>query len=209
MRLGCGCLIGVILIVVLVGGAGWVTYQALQEPALPRITTTAADSQRAQEKIYSIVARSGPRGRPVALSEPEVNAFLDRNLVEAADVPLSELRVDLSQPERLRIAGRTTLGALLTEPPLSAVRDVVPSSWLTRTVWLQLAATPRIEKTNGRRRYLRLDVREFAVGRQRLPALPVRLMLEPGTVRLLRWPVPETIEEIRIEPGRVVVRPAS
>src|SRR5918993_2849005 len=174
MRVGCGCLIGVILIVALFGGAGWVSYQSLQEPALPRITTTAADSQRAQQKIYSIVARTAAPDRPIELSEPEVNAFLGRNLVEAADVPLSELRVDLSQPERPRIAGRTTLGALLTEPPLSALRDVIPSSWLGRTVWLQLAATPRVEKSNGRRRYLRLDVREFAGGRQRLPALLVR-----------------------------------
>lgn len=209
MRLGCGCLIGVILIVVLVGGAGWFCYQTLQDPRLPAITTTAADSQRAQEKIYSIVSRSGPRGRPVELSEPEVNAFLARNLVDVADLPLTELRVDLSQPERARIAGRTTLGALLTEPPLSAIRDVIPSSWQGRTVWLQLAATPRVEKSDGRRRYLRLVVEEFAVGRQRLPALLVRLLLEPGTVRLLRWPLPDTIEDVRIDRGRVVVRPAS
>jgi hypothetical protein len=209
MRLGCGCLIGLALVAVLVGGTGWVAYQSIQEPILRPISTTAADSQRAQEKIYSIVARSGGRGRPVELSEPEVNAFLARNLVEAADVPLSELRVDLSQAARPRIAGRTTLGALLTEPPLSAVREVIPSSWLGRTLWLQLTAVPRVEKSNGRRRYLRLDVREFAVGRQRLPALLVRLLLEPGTVRLLRWPLPDTIEDIRIESGRVVVRPAS
>lgn len=209
MRLGCGCLIGVILIVSLAGGAGWLCYQATQDPRLPPITTTATDSQRAQEKIYSIVARSGPRGRPVELSEPEVNAFLARNLVEAADVPLTELRVDLSQAERPRITGRTTLSALLTEPPLSALRDIVPTSWQGRPVWIQLAATPRVERSDGRRRYLRLDVDEFSVGRQRLPALLVRLVLAPGTVRLLRWPLPEAIEDVRIDRGRVVVRPAS
>ena len=178
-----------------------------REPLLPKATTTAADGQRAQEKIYAIAA--GSARRPVELSEAELNAFLARNLVEAADMPLSDLRVDLSERDRLRIAGRTTAGALLTEPPLSGVRDYVPTSWLSYPVWLELVATPGIEKGGGRRRYLRFTVREFAIGRQRLPAVLARLLLEPGATRLLRWPVPERIEEIRIEPGRAVVRPAS
>ena len=37
----------------------------------------------------------------------------------------------------------------------------------------------------------------------------VRLVLDPTTARLLRWPMPETIEEITIGEGRAVVRPAS
>ena len=209
MRLGCSCLVVVLVLLAVVAGLGWGLYQASLEPVLPRTQITAADAQHAQEKIYALVSRSGPRGRPVELTDREVNAFLARNLVDAADLPLSDLRVDLSERDRLRLAGRTKLGGLMAEFPLSALRDVLPSSWLSGGIWLQLAATPRIEKTSGRRRFLRLDVEEFAIGRQRVPAVLVRLILDPSTARLLRWSVPESIEEVTIGGGRAVVRPAS
>jgi len=206
MRLGCGCLLVCVLAVVLVGGLGWGIYQASLEPPFARRETDPADAQRAQEKIYAVVSHSR-RGRAVELTESEVNAFLARNVVEIADLPLSDLRVNLSERNRVRLAGRTSLGGLMTE--LATLRDLIPTSWLTARVWLQLVATPRIERTNGRRRYLRLDVEEFAIGRQRLPAILVRLMLDPTTARLLRWPMPEAIEEITSGEGRLVVRPAS
>jgi hypothetical protein len=209
MRLGCGCLLVCVLAVVLVGGLGWGIYQASLEPAFGRPEIDPADAQRAQEKIYAVVSQSRSRGRVVELTESEVNAFLARNVVEIADLPLSDLRASLSERNRVRLAGRTSLGGLMTEPPLTAVRDVMPASWLTGRIWLQLVATPKIERTSGRRRYLRLEIEEFAIGRQRLPTIFVRLMLDPTTARLLRWPIPETIEEITIGEGRAVVRPAS
>ena len=209
MRLGCGCLLVCVLAVVLVGGLGWGIYQASLEPPFPRRDPHPADAQRAQEKIYAVVSHSRPRGRPVELTENEVNAFLARNVVEIADLPLSDLRVSLSERDRVRLAGRTSIGGLVTEPPLATLRDLIPTSWLSGRVWLQLVATPRIERTGGRRRYLRLEVEEFAIGRQRLPAILVRLMLDPTTARLLRWPMPETVDEITIGEGRAVVRPAS
>jgi hypothetical protein len=208
MRLGCGCLIGLIVIVGALAGAGWIALNLLAEPDAPRIATTAADAQRAQQKIYSIVSGSG-RGRAVVLSEAEVNAFLERNLGEAADFPVSDLRVRLADPERVRITGRTTLGALLAGPPLPAIRDVLPGVWLAWPAWIELAARPATEIGGGRRRYLRLDVRELRVGRQRLPAVLAKMLLPPGSVRLLRWPLPQSVEEVTIEPGRVVIRTAS
>ena len=63
--------------------------------------------------------------------------------------------------------------------------------------------------TRRERRYLRLDVREFAVGRQGLPAVLLRILLDPRTLGVLRWPLPDSIEAITIEPGRVVIRLAS
>lgn len=208
MRLGCGCLIGMLVIVTALAGAGRLAFNALGDPAVPRVATTAADSQRAQQKIYSVLSRSAP-GRPVVLSEAELNAFLERNLTEAADLTVSDIRVDLADPERVRLAGRTTLAALLAEPALTPVREVLPASWLARSMWIELVARPTTETTGGRRRYLRLDVREMRVGRQRLPALLAKLVLEPGAVRLLRWPLPQAIEDVTIEPGRAVVRTAS
>lgn len=208
MRLGCGCLIGVLVVAAAVVGLGWVALNALGDPAVPRVATTPADSQRAQQKIYSIVSRSA-RGRSVELSEAELNAFLERNLAEAADVTVSDLRVDLADPERVRLAGKTTLGALLAEPPLTMVRDQLPAAWRARPLWIELVARPTTEITGGRRRYLRLDVREMRVGRQRVPAFFAKLVLEPGAVRLLRWPLPQAIEDVTIERGRAVVRTAS
>lgn len=208
MRLGCGCLIGVLLIVAVLAGLGWVAFSVLGDPAVPRVATTAADSQRAQQKIFSIVSRSA-RGRSIELSEAELNAFLERNLAEAGDVTVSDLRVDLADPERVRLAGKTTLGALLAEPPLTIVREQLPAAWLARPVWIQLVARPTTETTGGRRRYLRLDVREMHVGRQRVPAVFAKLVLEPGAVRLLRWPLPRAIEDVTIERGRALVRTAS
>src|SRR5438093_1203073 len=58
-------------------------------------------------------------------------------------------------------------------------------------------------------RYLRLDVRGFAIGRQGLPAVLLRILLDPRTLGVLRWPLPDSIEAITVEPGRVVIRLAS
>ena len=209
MRLGCGCLLVIMLVMAVIVGLSRAGYQALGDPGVPAVATTAADSQRAQEKLYSIASRSARRGSSVALSEAELNAFLARNLGETADMPLTDMRVSLAEPGRLRFAGRTRVGAVLGELPLAALGDFLPSAWLERPVWLHLVVVPRVETAEGRRRYVRLHVERFAIGRQRLPSFFVRLILDPGTVRLLRWSVPETVEDVRIEPGRVVVRLAS
>ena len=63
--------------------------------------------------------------------------------------------------------------------------------------------------SEGPRRQLRLDVESFAVGRQRLPARALRLLLDPAALGLLQWPLPEHVERVSIEPGRVVIRGAS
>ena len=208
MRLGCGCLIGALVVVVMVAGVGWITLELLRDPGTASPTTTAADAQHAQEKIYAIVTKSVPRGRSIVLSEPELNAFLSRNLDEAAEI-LSDLRVDLGDAPRVRIAGRAKLRGLLTEPPLDSLRELLPASWLGRPMWLEFTATPKVAAGEGRRRYLRLEVHEFRIGRQRFPAITARLFLDPGVVRLLRWPVPDTVEDVTIERGRVLVRTAS
>ena len=209
MRLGCGCLLVIMVVLAVIAGLSRAGYQAFGDPGVPAVPTTAVDSQRAQEKLYSIASRSARRGSSVALSEAELNAFLARNLGETVDMPLTDMRVSLAEPGRLRFAGRTRVGAVLGELSFAALRDLVPTAWLERPVWLDLVAVPKLETVEGRRRYVRLHVERFAIGQQRLPSFFVRLMLDPGTVRLLRWSVPETIEDVRIEPGRVVVRLAS
>lgn len=208
MRLGCGCFLVVIVVIAVVGGLAWATANVLGEPDLRRVSVTAADSQRAQEKIYAIAARTARRGTEVPLTETEVNAFVSRNLSGGTDLGISDLRVELG-PTTARLAARTTLGALLTEPPLSGLRQTLPGAWLGHPVWLAVILEPRVEATTARRRWLRLDVREFRLGRQRVPAFLVRIVLDPETARVLRWSLPDNVESVRIETGRAVVRIAS
>ena len=42
-----------------------------------------------------------------------------------------------------------------------------------------------------------------------MPALALRLLMDPGGVGLLRWPLPSHIESVTIEPGRAIIRTAS
>ena len=87
------------------------------------------------------------------------------------------------------------------------VADLLPAGWGQRPVWLHVGARAGVDE--GSRRQLRLDVEDFAVGRQRLPARMLRLLLDPAAVGLLRWPLPAHVDSVTIEPGRVVIRGAS
>lgn len=213
MRLGCGCLVGTLLVVSLAGGLGWGLFQILQRPGIAVSVPTAEDGRRAQEKIYEIVGREGRSGGvsrvPIVLSEAELNAFLARHLGEAADLPISALTVRLEGNGLVGVAGLVPLKHLLGEAPLTALVDLLPTRWVERPVWLRIRTRVRVERGTSGRRYLRLDVREFALGRQRLPAMLPRLVLDPATLYLLRWPLPEGIAGVTVEKGRVLLRPAS
>jgi hypothetical protein len=37
----------------------------------------------------------------------------------------------------------------------------------------------------------------------------LRVVLNPETLRLLRWRAPGALQELRVEPGRVIIRVAS
>ena len=215
MRLGClGCLT-VLILMTLIGGSAWLAVRALQEPEFPRLTTNAADGVRAQQKIFDLVrrgaGRGGPGGEPVALSESELNAFLSRHLAETAEVPFSDIGISLPGGGIADFRGRLPLRHLLTEPPLSTLGAGLPQGWLERLVWLRVSTRARVEPgaTRAQRRYLRLEVVSFAIGRQRLPATVLRLLLNPSTLRVLRWPMPEGTDAVTIETDRVVIRLAS
>jgi len=212
---GCvGCLTVLIVAALLAGGALF-GLRMLQEPEFPAILTTAADGVRAQQKIFEVArrraGRSGTNGEPIVLSEHELNAFLSRHLADAADVPLSDVGLRLARDGIAQFRGRLPLRHLVSEPPLSALVGVLPAPWLERPVWLSLGTRARIElgAARAQRRYLRLEVVELAVGRQWLPAPLVRLLLDPATLRVLRWPVPDAVEAVTIEQGRVLIRTAS
>jgi len=212
LRLGCfGCLT-LLLSLALVGGVLWGAFQVTRTPDFVGPSSAPADGIRAQQKIFEIIRRSGS-GRPhtVALSEREVNAFLERHLGETGDMPLRNLAVRLPSDGHAEIAGQLPLRQLLGVPPFSALAGVLPTAWLDRPVWLALRARVSLEGGSGRRdrRLVRLDVERFWLGRLRLPEVMLRVLLDPSALRLLRSPVPEAIEGLRIEPGRLVIQSAS
>jgi hypothetical protein len=212
LRLGCfGCLT-VIVLLALVGAAAWGTFQITRAPDIAGAPTSPADGIKAQQKIFDVIRRAGS-GRPhaVTLSEREVNAFLSRHLRETAEMPFRSIAVRLPSDGHAEIAGQIPLRHLLGVPPLSALTGVLPAAWLDRGVWLSLRARVTLEGGDGGRdrRHVRLDVERFWVGRLRLPEVMLRVLLDPTALRLLRWPVPEAIEGLRIEPGRLIIQSAS
>ena len=207
-RVGCaGCLTGFALLAS-VAGAGWGVYEMMRRPESPAVTTSASDGLRAQQKIFDVLRSPGSgRSRTVALSEREVNGFLRRHLADEADLPLREIVVHLSRDGEAEIVGQLPLRQVLASPPFSAIPSVLPQQVRERGVWLTVVARVTLESadTRGERRRLRLDVVRFRLGRARLPEPMMRLLLDPSILMLLRWPMPRGLEDLRIEPGRLIL----
>jgi hypothetical protein len=173
----------------------------LADPAIGIPATTQADGARAQRKLFDL---GRPRTGETVFTEAEINALLARHLVEARGVRLAAPSVQLIGEDRFVVRAQSPLRQLLEEAGLGVAADILPSRWATRPVWLRVGARTRIE--DGPRRQLRIDVDEFAVGRQRLPAPALRLLLDPAAVGLLQWTLPEHVQNVGIEPERVVVQ---
>ena len=212
MRSGCAVAFGLVLgAVVLAGGLLWIGWRLIQEPDVAAAQGSADDAARAQQKIFD-VARGGPaRGRSplhtVILSEAELNAFLSRNLVEVAKMPVSVRAVRLAGDGIVEFKG-LLLRDVLSASPLASL---VPGAWLDRQVWLHLTARASVEvgATRSQRRYLRFDLQRFAIGRQPLPGFFRGLLPSQGLQGLLRWRMPDSVESITIESGTAVIRTSS
>jgi len=213
VRSGCAVAFGLVLgAVVLAGGLLWIGWRLIQEPDVAAAQGSADDAARAQQKIFD-VARGGPaRGRSplhtVILSEAELNAFLSRNLVEVAKMPVSVRAVRLAGDGIVEFKGLLLLRDVLSASPLASL---VPGAWLDRQVWLHLTARASVEvgATRSQRRYLRFDLQRFAIGRQPLPGFFRGLLPSQGLQGLLRWRMPDSVESITIESGTAVIRTSS
>jgi len=144
----------------------------------------------------------------VVISEAELNGFLSRNLVEVAKMPVSVRAVRLAGNGIVEFKGLLSLRDVLSASPLSTL---VPGTWLERQVWLYLTARASLEvgATRTQRRYLRFDLKRFAIGRQPLPGFFRWFLPSPGLQGLLRWRMPDSVESITVEPGSVVIRTSS
>jgi hypothetical protein len=176
----------------------------LADPHVAIPETTQADGSRAQRKLFEL-GRQGRRGEPVMLTEAEINALLARHLVEARGIRLAAPSARLIGGDRFVLYVQSPLRQLLDEAALGSVANLFPISWQNRPVWLRVGAHVWVDD-GGSRRQLRIKVDEFSVGRQRLPAPALRLLLDPATVGLLQWTLPEHVERVGVEPGRVVIQ---
>jgi hypothetical protein len=210
MKLGCvGCVslvVGLAVVVLVLSSILGIGARMLAQPATPPILTTPADGSRAQQKLFDLTRRRRP-AETVVITEAEVNALLSRHLVEARGVQLGAPSARLLGGDRIELTGYRPLSRILEEVSLSALGSLLPASWQERPVWFRIGAHIRVEERPPR--HLQLNVDALVVGRQRVPALALRFLLDPGGVGLLRWPLSSHIESVTIEPGRAVIRTAS
>ncbi len=210
MRLGCGgCLVTVFvvaLVAAVVGGSTWLVVRGLENPGIVAEQPTAADSSRAQRKIFDLANRGHRAGEQIVLTEREINALLSRQL--AGELPFSSSVARLVGDGRIELAGQLPVRQLLAESPAAAVLDLIPEGWGRRPVWVHLQTRARVEP-RGARRQLRLDVERFAIGRLPLPGSAVRVLFDPESLRFLRLPLPDNVDAVVIEPGRATIRIAS
>ncbi len=209
---GCGCLVKVLVLVFLLCGAtigtAWMLFRLLDEPEVPFTPLQLADGRRAQQKLFDVIGHSAKTGtssvvRVVVISEPELNAFLAFHLATNRGLPISDMATRLVGGNVVELVGQAPLYEILGRPPVSVVLNFLPQRWARRKVWIWIRAGVRMESKE-----LILDVHDFALGRQRLPAPLARVMLDPATHRIVRWPVPETVTSVVIEPGKLIIRTA-
>jgi hypothetical protein len=197
--------------VIVLGGGAWAVFQIARAPDFIAPPTTKADGIRAQQKIFDLLRR-GPGGRPraVSLSEGELNAFLARHL-ETSELPLRNLAVRQPGGGRGEIAGQLPLRDLLQVAPLSALIGVLPVGWLDHGIWLSLRTHVALERGDGarERRYLRLDVERFWLGRLQMPEFMLRVLLDPAALRHLRSPLPTAIDGLQVERGQLIIQSGS
>jgi len=192
-------------IAAVVAVSGWAVMRTLQAPAVEATRFTREDGVRAQQKIVDL-ALHRVRGGTVLFSEAEVNAFVSRHL-DPADLPVRDPMIRLRDGDILEIVGTVALGRLVRESPLATLTEMLPAGWLARPLWLSVAA--RAATSSEPRRTLRLEPRRLLLGRQRVPAFMLRLMLDPSSLRLMRIVLPPEVQTVRIERGRVVIQATS
>jgi hypothetical protein len=203
----CGCLT-VILLGLLVAGLLWFGSGIFDRPTIQHEVGGTAEGRRAQQKLFDLASGGGNRrGEPriITLSEGEINALLTRHL-SGDRLPLAEAGVRLVGNGVVEITGRLPLHALFGDS-LSAVIRFLPERWAEQSVWLRHRGHVRLETgaARGDRRKVRLDVESLRVGSRRLPAAVLGVLPEGPVLRATRWPVPDSVDSVTVEPGRLTI----
>src|SRR5262249_13203915 len=207
MKSGCGCgCAAVVLLSLVVGALVWLGSGMLERPTIKSELGTSADGRRAQQKLFDLT-RGGSRDRRavVTLSEAELNALLNRH-IPGEQLPLQEMGIHLIGDGIVEITGRLPVRALWGDRVSRAV-GLLPERWASTPVWIRLRGPVQLELGAGRghRRLLRLDVTYMSLGRRRLPTALLAFLPEGAVLRTTRWPVPDAVETVTVEPDRLTI----
>ena len=192
-------------------GALFLSVNLFLEPdVVPSTTFTKSEGYAAQNKLFEIALRQGGRSSrtdPVVLTEREANAFLSGHLEEVAGLRLSPLAVRFTRGQ-VTIIGRTPLKSLLQGPPFAQILPYIPDSRLDQPVWVTARGHFELEPDPGPggRRFGRFSLNEFALGKQPVSGFIVYAMMGSTGAGLLRWPVPNAVQSVDVEDGRLVIR---
>lgn len=210
MKTGCGCgCLTVMLLGLLVVGLFWFSSGIFDRPTIQHEVGGTAEGRRAQQKLFDLASGGGNRrGEPrtITLSEGEINALLTRHL-SGDRLPLADSGIRLVGDGVVEITGRLPLHALFGDSLSAAIR-LLPERWTEQPVWLRHRGHVRLETggARGDRRTVRLDVESLWVGSQRLPAAVLGVLPEGPARRATRWPVPDSVDSITVEPSRLTIR---
>ena len=200
----------VVFLGALVGGVLWLGSGIFERPPSQHEVGSLADGRRAQQKLYEVAAggtgsRRDGRGSAVTLSERELNAFVARH-VSGDELPLNEMGVRLIGDGVVELTGRLPLHALGGEF-LGSLLQFLTQRWAPGALWVRLRGHVSLESgtARGDRRHLRLDIEQFSLGRRLLPAAVFGILPGRSGPQAMRWPVPDAVESLTVEPGRLTV----
>jgi hypothetical protein len=214
MKLGCfGCLflvMAALVVVVLAIGVFVISGNVLGSPEFPSVAFSKADGYAAQRKLYEVVLRQAGRSSrkdPIILTEREASAFLSHHLEEAGRRPLSlsDLIVKFG-PGEFVARGHMPLRSLIQDRPFAYLVPYISAKWLDQSVWVSIRGRINIEASaSGGKRYGKVIVSQFELGRQPVGTFLLYAMLGPSGGGLLEWPVPPVVESVQIENGQAII----
>jgi hypothetical protein len=197
------------VIMVLGVGVLVVSGNIFQSPDVRPVPFSKADGYAAQQKLYEIVLRDTRRSNrrePIGLSEREVNAFLSRHFEKESRIPLSDLTIRFDA-DQFMAQGRAPLRSLAQAGLLWYVLSYIPAGRLDQPVWVSLRGTISIlTPALDIRQYAKVNVTEFALGRQPVNAYLAYVLTGSSGAGLLEWPVPDVVQSIEIHRGEAIIR---
>ncbi|HLC42218.1 MAG TPA: hypothetical protein VJO34_11450 [Methylomirabilota bacterium] len=201
--IGCFSIIAVIALVavVLLGGIALST-NLFEVPDLPRQDFSPEDGRRFQQKLAEIMLREAnisSRRDPIVISQRELNAFLQRHLLESEQIRISPMVVQFVRGT-IEVQGQTELRYLLAGYPFSFIAQYLPQSATNRLVWISVKGRVKVERGRGE-----FVAQDFTLGRQSLSPWLLSWLFGGAGSRLMQWRVPTSVDRITIEEGRAIV----
>jgi hypothetical protein len=193
-----------LVLAALVLGAGGVTVLArvLAWPSQPEPAQPPPDAGTRVEGVLAqlLLREAGlsTRQDPLVLGAEEVNAFLARQ-VQVRDSPVWPVRVQI-YPAEVELGGPTTLGRLAEASIGERLGRLLPGTIAERSVWVATRGTV-VLMSDGTAEFA---AHAATIGRQGIP-LALFWRVVGGRPRALVWRMPRVVEQVEIQPGRLVI----